>query len=559
MIAAINRYLNVRYRYENPIVQQRAVNLLRMSAALIFVDGLYIIIVLLLALFNRQALAGQTIVDPLNVGIVVLSVVVYLLIQRGRLQSAIHLFVTSLALVIVAALATIPSAVIYVTTPIVMLAAGLLLGRRGFVATLVVITIGLLVRYANLSQVTDAQRYIPAQEISYELLIVGMSYTIMNLFVFSFSGVAERVAAEASREVEQLNTVSHFASGLGAVLTDTAIYTRLLEITQNNLGYEVAQIYLPDESGSFARQLRLSFGAAPRKVVLTESDLSVLTEAIRTRQPVVVNSSDTSFRALHLIPPARQSCTLVIIEQDTVVALLDIQTSRPRPFSRNELLVLRSLVDQASRELDYSSTIRDLQTTVRDQDGVINRFTRQLNEIQGRGRQASMSGWDTLFNARMTEAFGFDLVGEGGKLTPIRSDALPDAIRETLLRGDVHIQQTAGDQVVTVPIVFRDVVLGAMSFNVPRERPVTDRQIELIRTVADRLSVALENNRLLEQTQAQARRERQASEIGSVLLSATNVESVLSLAADNFHEALGAIHTRVYLQPGTLIKSGDAN
>ncbi|MBN8633855.1 MAG: GAF domain-containing protein [Anaerolineae bacterium] len=559
MIAAINRYLNVRYRYENPIVQQRAVNLLRMSAALIFVDGLYIIIVLLLALFNRQALAGQTIVDPLNVGIVVLSVVVYLLIQRGRLQSAIHLFVTSLALVIVPALATIPSAVIYVTTPIVMLAAGLLLGRRGFVATLVVITIGLLVRYANLSQVTDAQRYIPAQEISYELLIVGMSYTIMNLFVFSFSGVAERVAAEASREVEQLNTVSHFASGLGAVLTDTAIYTRLLEITQNNLGYEVAQIYLPDESGSFARQLRLSFGAAPRKVVLTESDLSVLTEAIRTRQPVVVNSSDTSFRALHLIPPARQSCTLVIIEQDTVVALLDIQTSRPRPFSRNELLVLRSLVDQASRELDYSSTIRDLQTTVRDQDGVINRFTRQLNEIQGRGRQASMSGWDTLFNARMTEAFGFDLVGEGGKLTPIRSDALPDAIRETLLRGDVHIQQTAGDQVVTVPIVFRDVVLGAMSFNVPRERPVTDRQIELIRTVADRLSVALENNRLLEQTQAQARRERQASEIGSVLLSATNVESVLSLAADNFHEALGAIHTRVYLQPGTLIKSGDAN
>lgn len=559
MIAAINRYLNVRYRYENPIVQQRAVNLLRMSAALIFVDGLYIIIVLLLALFNRQALAGQTIVDPLNVGIVVLSVVVYLLIQRGRLQSAIHLFVTSLALVIVPALATIPSAVIYVTTPIVMLAAGLLLGRRGFVATLVVITIGLLVRYANLSQVTDAQRYIPAQEISYELLIVGMSYTIMNLFVFSFSGVAERVAAEASREVEQLNTVSHFASGLGAVLTDTAIYTRLLEITQNNLGYEVAQIYLPDESGSFARQLRLSFGAAPRKVVLTESDLSVLTEAIRTRQPVVVNSSDTSFRALHLIPPARQSCTLVIIEQDTVVALLDIQTSRPRPFSRNELLVLRSLVDQASRELDYSSTIRDLQTTVRDQDGVINRFTRQLNEIQGRGRQASMSGWDTLFNARMTEAFGFDLVGEGGKLTPIRSDALPDAIRETLLRGDVHIQQTGGDQVVTVPIVFRDVVLGAMSFNVPRERPVTDRQIELIRTVADRLSVALENNRLLEQTQAQARRERQASEIGSVLLSATNVESVLSLAADNFHEALGAIHTRVYLQPGTLIKSGDAN
>ncbi len=558
MIRAINRYLSVRYRYDNPVLQQRALNLLRMTAALFIANLLYIALVGVLFIVDRTTISDGAL-EAFNLLTVFMTAAVYWFIQRGRLTTATHLFISFLALMILPALATNPEVNNYAIAPVLLLAAGLLLGRRGFAVTLVGIVGALAVRYVVFSPITTAEPYIPAQEIGIELIFAGISYLVMSLFLFSFSGSAEQVAAESLREIDQLNTVSHFASGLGAVLTDTAIYTRLLEITQNNLGYEVAQIYLPDESGSFGRQLRLSFGAAPRKVVLTESDLSVLTEGIRTRQPVVVNSSDTSFRALHLIPPARQSCTLVIIEQDTVVALLDIQTSRARPFSRNELLVLRSLVDQASRELDYSSTIRDLQTTVRDQDGVINRFTRQLNEIQGRGRQASMSGWDTLFNARMTEAFGFDLVGEGGKLTPIRSDALPEAIRETLLRGDVHIQQTAGDQVVTVPIVFRDVVLGAMSFNVPSERPVTDRQIELIRTVADRLSVALENNRLLEQTQAQARRERQASEIGSVLLSATNVESVLSLAADNFHEALGAIHTRVYLQPGTLIKSGDAN
>ena len=559
MIRAINRYLSVRYRYENPILQQRALNLLRMNAALVVVDGLYIFIVVLLALFNRAAVAGQSIIDPLNVLILILAGTVYFLIQRGRLDSAVHLFVSSIAIFVLPVLATNSATYSYVLPPVLMLAAGLLLSRRGFVFTLIVITVAMIVRYVNLYQVTDVVRYVPAQQISIELLFAGMSYTVMNLFVLSFSGTAERVAAEAMREMQQLNTISHFASGLGAVLPESAIYTRLMEITQNNLGYDVVQIYLPDETGSFGRQLRLSFGAAPRKIALSESDLSVLTEAIRTRQPVVVNANDTSFRALHLIPPARQSCTFVIIQQDTVVALLDVQTSRSRPISTNELLVLGNVVDQAARELDYSTTIRDLQSNVRDQDAVINRFTRQLNEIQGRGRQASVSGWDTFFGARAGDAFGFDLVGEHGKLTPIRSDALPEPIRETLLRGEVHVQQELNDQVVTVPILFRDVVLGAMSFNVPPERPVTDRQIELIRTVADRLSVALENNRLLEQTQAQARRERQASDIGSLLLSATNVESVLSLAADNFHEALGAIHTRVYLQPGTLIKSGDAN
>ena len=135
---------------------------------------------------------------------------------------------------------------------------------------------------------------------------------------------------------------------------------------------------------------------------------------------------------------------------------------------------------------------------------------------------------------------------------------LPDVDGRELI-GELHqrhrdlpiVVLTADDQIDTVVAAMR---AGAYDYLVkPIERDT------LIRTVADRLSVALENNRLLEQTQAQARRERQASEIGSVLLSATNVESVLSLAADNFHEALGAIHTRVYLQPGTLIKSGDAN
>ena len=559
MIRTLNRYLSVRYRYENPILQQRALNLLRMNAALVVADLAFMALVVLLTLFDRPAVTGQNILDPLNVLVLMVAGAVYLLIQRGRLNFAVHLFVSFLALGILPSLATAPEPANYALAPVVLLAGGLLLGRRGFALTLFAIAVALVVRYVTFGNVTAAERYIPALQVPAELLFAGIAYVAMSLFLLSFSGTAERVATDAMREMQQLNTISHFASGLGAVLPESTIYTRLMEMTQNNLGYDVVQIYLPDETGSFGRQLRLSFGAAPRKVALSESDLSVLTEAIRTRQPVVVNTSDTSFRALHLIPPARQGCTFVIIQQDTVVALLDVQTSRTRPISTNELLVLGNLVDQAARELEYSTTIRDLQANVRDQDAVINRFTRQLNEIQGRGRQASVSGWDTFFGARAGEAFGFDLVGEHGKLTPIRSDALPEPIRETLLRGEVHVQQEPNDQVVTVPILFRDVVLGAMSFNVPPERPVTDRQIELIRTVADRLSVALENNRLLEQTQAQARRERQASDIGSLLLSATNVESVLSLAADNFHEALGAIHTRVYLQPGTLIKSGDAN
>lgn len=107
-----------------------------------------------------------------------------------------------------------------------------------------------------------------------------------------------------------------------------------------------------------------------------------------------------------------------------------------------------------------------------------------------------------------------------------------------------------------MPIILRDQRLGALTFTVPAERGVDERQIEMLRTVVNRLSVALENNRLFEQTQAQAQRERKASEIGSLMLSETDIEAVLEVAAENFNEALGAVHTRVYLEPGVL--SGEA-
>ncbi|PJF27440.1 MAG: hypothetical protein CUN53_04035, partial [Phototrophicales bacterium] len=66
--------------------------------------------------------------------------------------------------------------------------------------------------------------------------------------------------------------------------------------------------------------------------------------------------------------------------------------------------------------------------------------------------------------------------------------------------------------------------------------------------ITSRLGVALENNRLFEQSQALAQRERRASEIGSLLISATDIESVLNLAARSFNEALGAISTRVIVE-----------
>jgi GAF domain-containing protein len=559
MIRALNRFITVRYNYGNPIVQQRALNLLRMSFGVFIVISLLLIALIVQTILTRGTGVPGILSSPTNYVGLPLFFAVYWLIQRGRLQTANFIFIGFLMYAILPYLAQGSDPLTLISPSIVVIAAGLLLRRRGFFVVFGIVIFCLVLRYLYMtSDAASVVRYIPAAQASTELTLMVAMMVATGLFLMAFSGTSEVVVDAALDDLKRLNLVSRFSSELPEVSPEAVVYTRMMQIAQHDLGYELVQVYLPDSDGNYSRQLRLTFGGAPRKIALTQSDLSVLTEALRTRAPVLVNWRETNYRAEHLIPPARQSVSLALVENDTAVAVLDVQTSREPLISSTEVNMLTSLVAQAARELAYGSTIRDLQATVRDQEGVISRYTRQLSEIQGRGRLVSASGWERYFEGRSSQSFGYDLVSDNGSLTPMRASDLPETIRDTILRGEVHVGQTGGEQIVTVPILFRDVVLGAISFNVPPERPVTERQIDMIRTVADRLSVALENTRLLEQTQAQARREHQASEIGSVLLSATNVETVLNLAANSFQEALGAVHTRVYLQPGTLIKSGDA-
>jgi GAF domain-containing protein len=81
---------------------------------------------------------------------------------------------------------------------------------------------------------------------------------------------------------------------------------------------------------------------------------------------------------------------------------------------------------------------------------------------------------------------------------------------------------------------------------------ITEKDLDVAQQIAQRLAIALENKRLFEQSRSQAFRERKAGEIAGLLIGATDVESVLSLAADSFNEALGAVSTRIHLQPDVL-------
>ena len=545
------RFFSLNYNYVNPTMRHRAQGLILMIwAAITF-------IVIFIAARVGLAFVGinnALLIPPeLVIGALVL-LLSYGLIQRGRLDAAIWLFIGLMLVpfVLATAIAVDPAAPFVLVLPLI--AAGLLLNRRSLLPVILLFAATLILRAINQSGTTDALRYIPSSNAIPELLNYGIIFALSAIFLLVFNGSIDQIVDASFSDIEQLKAVGRFGARLDDKTDESRILARVLEVVERDLGYDLAQIYLQGSDGRYSRRLRLGLAQLEMgtHVVLRASDEAVINEAILERQPVIITMQDAAERSDHLIAPARRSVTMVLVYRDQIFGILDVQSEHPEMFTMNTVSGLQSLATQAARELMLARRIEELERNVRDQEGIISRFLNQMSELQRRSESAAALGWTSYLQGRGQKGFGFDY--DHGNI--VSSSDLSGPIRSAIKRGEIFVEPRDGKQVVNVPITLRDQVLGALTFTIPENRAINERQIEMLRTVANRLGVALESNRLFEQTQAQAQRERKANEIGSMLLGETDIDAVLNLAAENFNEALGAVHTRVYLEPGVL--SGEA-
>ncbi len=93
---------------------------------------------------------------------------------------------------------------------------------------------------------------------------------------------------------------------------------------------------------------------------------------------------------------------------------------------------------------------------------------------------------------------------------------------------------------LAVPIVLRGQTIGVLGLEAPQgTRQWSDEDQAIVEAVSRQLALALENSRLLEETQRRAARERLVGEITSRVRETMDVETVLKTAADEMRQALG--------------------
>jgi GAF domain-containing protein len=556
MIETLRRTLfDVRYPYRTIFDRERAVTIVRVIWLMIFVWAINFIT------NGLPAFAEPNPNFPLiwfTTLIVLPFFAVLWLVQKGRITASAWLLMGALMTLIYPVLNAYTPPTVPVLLFVPLIAASALLPRRQQWVVIAILLAALLVRFSLQAANTRTVRLTPAESVLDDVLNIGISFVIGTTFLVIINGRARRFEERSTRSSTLLRAVGGYRALVSGIYDDERIFIRALEMLQIDLRYTLATAYRLNEIGMYTR-LRLGLGQEPsRAEIRLADDPSALGEAMRRSQTMIVSVFDGGALSAHLLNPARWSITLPVIRDGVLLGVLDVQTARVESFDDEEREAFGILVDQIAGALIEARDFRELRRINREQEELMQRYRGQIVQSEQRGRQMFTNAWDRYVQGRTSvgeaAGFGFDLFNQpergGTTLTP--ASDLPAEIQAALAAGDIHVERTADAQLVRAPVVFRNQTLGALSFRVPNTRPLTDRQLDLLRTVATRLGVALENNRLFEQSQVQAARERKVGEIGSTLITATDIESVLNMAARTFNEALGAVSTRVTLEPSKL-------
>jgi GAF domain-containing protein len=128
-------------------------------------------------------------------------------------------------------------------------------------------------------------------------------------------------------------------------------------------------------------------------------------------------------------------------------------------------------------------------------------------------------------------------------------------LAEASRRNQAVIRQVGEARVLALPISVRGQVIGAMEFEISPDQEIVPEQMSVLQQIVERLGLAVENARLLEEAQRIAQREALVSEISMRLQAATGVESVVAAATQSLADAFQSPHVAIRLSA----PAGEAN
>jgi len=223
------------------------------------------------------------------------------------------------------------------------------------------------------------------------------------------------------------------------------------------------------------------------------------------------------------LPDTRSELALPLVSRGQAVGALTIQSTEEAAFSEEDVAVLQTMADQVANAIE----------NVR----LFNRSQEALREMEATQRRYQQRAWSEY--AQVAPVTSYET--HRPDRAPLGNAVLPE-IQAALERSEPTVLRKPGAGAALVaPITQRGAAIGALGVHLEdTQRELTEDELALVQAVAERVGLAAETLRLLDETQRSAAQERLVGEVTARIRETLELEDVLKTAVREIRQALGA-------------------
>jgi GAF domain-containing protein len=394
-------------------------------------------------------------------------------------------------------------------------------------------------------------------------------------------GLEQRVldrTRELEQQAEQLTTAAEVGRAAASILDLGALTREVVELVRERFDLYFVGLFLLDDMGEYAF-LEAGTGEAGQAMRDAEhrlqvGGLSMVGTACAQRQPrIALDVGDEPVRFDEpLLPDTRSEIALPMMVGDRVLGALDLQSAESDAFSASDITVLRLVADQVAVAIDnaqrFSEEAGVLEATsshyrisrrlaaAGTTEEVIQAILNSVAETEADGCIVGLLGYApdgniasaTFLGAwerrgRSSLPIGVSFSAEGSPF-PLQMTtdywSIDDATQDTqILPGPRQfLLQLGGQAFVNIPLRIGSRATGFLNVRRIAPGPFSPASLRLYQTLADQAVVALENARLLEETQRSAANDRLVGQITARMRETLDVETVLKTTVDELYQTL---------------------
>lgn len=300
----------------------------------------------------------------------------------------------------------------------------------------------------------------------------------------------------------QLRRINEVERAVSAILDIDEILPLTVRFIQNEFNFYYTALYLLDSSGQWA-ELREAVGETgklmkEKKHRIHVNGKSLIAQSIRSKAGQIQRDI-TQIKVDHpLFPYTRSLVVVPLVVGDTILGALEMHSSLDNEFLPQDLDAYQNMANGISIAIENSRLFHEAQQSIR--------------EMEATQRQYLETSWNLLGSERSLHY------------------ALGDA---ELVEGNL----------LEVPLALRNQVIGQILTAGAAEW--TSEQRNLVESIAAQATLALENARLVENSQLTASQERLMNEIISKIWASPNMDSILQTAVRELGRSLEASEVEI--------------